>query len=91
MTHEETYWYNRASVDANYSAYQHQLQVDILVHKQEYGLVETLKPKIFPDGNQWCVLYGENLQMGVAGFGNTPYAAILEFNKAFYTPLTPQQ
>ena len=28
-------------------------------------------PRLFKDGNQWCVLHGENLQEGIAGFGST--------------------
>ena len=39
-----------------------------------------LRPKVFPDGNQWCVLYGENLQDGVCAFGNTPAEAALKFD-----------
>ena len=39
-----------------------------------------LKPRMFPDGNQWCALYGENLQDGVAGFGDTPAKAASDFN-----------
>ena len=30
--------------------------------------------------NQWCVLYGENIQDGICGFGNTPLDAIRAFN-----------
>lgn len=29
------------------------------------------------DGDKWCALAGENLQEGVAGFGDTPSAALL--------------
>jgi len=39
-----------------------------------------LKPRIFIDGNQWCALYGENLQDGVAGFGETPELAAKSFD-----------
>lgn len=39
-----------------------------------------LKPKMFPDGDQWCALYGENLQEGVAGFGDTPAKAATQFD-----------
>lgn len=35
--------------------------------------------KLFKDGNQWCVLEGENLHVGVAGFGNTPKEAFSEY------------
>ena len=39
-----------------------------------------LGPRVFPDGNQWCALYGENLQEGVAGFGDTPAKASVDFD-----------
>jgi hypothetical protein len=39
-----------------------------------------LQPKMFPDGSQWCALYGDNLQEGVAGFGNTPADAAEDFD-----------
>ena len=42
-----------------------------------------LRPRIFIDGNQWCALYGENLQDGVAGFGDTPALASVQFDLAW--------
>lgn len=39
------------------------------------------QPKLSIDGNQWCALYGENLAEGVAGFGDTPEAAMADFNR----------
>lgn len=39
-----------------------------------------LKPKVFPDGNMWCALYGENLQAGVCAFGETPHQASIQFD-----------
>jgi hypothetical protein len=39
-----------------------------------------LRPKMFPDGKQWCALYGENLQEGVCGFGDTPELAAISFD-----------
>ena len=47
------------------------------------------KPKLFVDGNQWCALFGENLQDGVAGFGDSPANAMLDFDNAWSTKLTP--
>lgn len=41
------------------------------------------RPKISIDGNQWCALYGENLQDGVAGFGDTPELAMIDFDRAW--------
>jgi hypothetical protein len=43
------------------------------------------RPALSIDGNQWCALYGANLQDGVAGFGDTPAAAMSEFDKAWAT------
>jgi hypothetical protein len=45
------------------------------------------RPRISLDGNQWCALYGDNLQDGVAGFGDSPQAAMYEFDKAWATSL----
>lgn len=41
------------------------------------------RPGISRDGNQWCALYGANLQEGVAGFGDSPELAMLAFDKAW--------
>ena len=38
------------------------------------------KPKLGREGNQWGVLYGDNLQDGVAGFGKSPDAAMRDFD-----------
>ena len=45
------------------------------------------RPRLFIDGNQWCALYGDNLQDGVAGFGYSPEAAYSAFDKAWTTEL----
>lgn len=39
-----------------------------------------LKPRMFPEGNKWCALYGENLQDGVCAFGDTPDSASRQFD-----------
>lgn len=46
-----------------------------------------MRPKIYIDGNRWCALYGENLQDGVAGFGDSPEMAMLDFDKSFRTEI----
>ena len=43
------------------------------------------RPAISIDGNKWCALYGDNLQDGVAGFGDTPAEAMENFDKNWYT------
>ena len=47
------------------------------------------RPTLSADGDQWCALLGDNLQTGVAGFGETPDAAMQAFNAAFYSERTP--
>lgn len=37
--------------------------------------------KSFKDGNQWCILVGDNIQEGVCGFGDTIEDALYEFLK----------
>lgn len=44
-----------------------------------------MRPRIFPDGNQWCALYGDDIQQGVAGFGNTPEGAAADFDHNWRT------
>jgi hypothetical protein len=46
-------------------------------------LISKLKPKLSKDGNMWCFLYGENLQEGIAGFGETPHEAMVDFDNNF--------
>jgi hypothetical protein len=42
-----------------------------------------LRPKMYQDGDKWCALYGENLQDGVCGFGETPELAARAFDIAW--------
>ena len=60
-----------------------QSQLNAAVEVEEFTLISLLKPKIFIDGDQWCVLYGEDLQSGVVGFGDSPTLATYAFNKAW--------
>jgi len=43
----------------------------------------VFKAKITLDGSKYCCLLGENLQEGVAGFGDTPQAACHDFDNLF--------
>ena len=66
---------------SNNAAIEQDITLSIMTEKADYNLVSLLKPTVCRDGNQWCVLYGINPQEGVAGFGDTPYKAVLAFNK----------
>ena len=48
------------------------------------------KPRLFIDGNQWCALYGENLQEGVAGFGKSPSLAMSDFDLNWFCRTAPE-
>ena len=40
--------------------------------------------KLARDGNQWCALYGDDLEVGIAGFGDSPELAMLDFDREWY-------
>ena len=42
-----------------------------------------LRPDIYKDGDEWCCLYGPDLQIGVVGFGKTPDEAARKFDEAW--------
>jgi hypothetical protein len=47
----------------------------------------VFKPVLSQDGNQWCALLGENLQDGIAGFGDSPADAMWRFDVAWSAKL----
>ena len=61
----------------------------------EYGCMmcepfTVYRPRLFIDGDQWCALYGDNIQDGVAGFGASPQKAVEDFNRNWNNEL-PQE
>ncbi len=50
----------------------------------DYKHFAMIKPKLYKDGDQWCCLYGENIQVGIVGFGDTPFAAVVDWNMAWH-------
>ena len=45
------------------------------------------RPKLSVDGDQWCAMYGDDLQSGVAGFGVSPSKAMDDFDRAWCATL----
>ncbi len=45
------------------------------------------RPALSIDGDQWCALYGDDIQSGVAGFGDSPSLAMSDFDKNWYAKL----
>jgi hypothetical protein len=46
------------------------------------------KPKLSRDGNKWCALFGDDLQSGVAGFGDSPADAMWDFDREWTAKIT---
>lgn len=65
--------------DASYAIAILQEQIVIVSHEQQRPSV-LFRPKLSRDGSQWCALYGDNLQDGVAGFGDSPYSGTIDVN-----------
>jgi hypothetical protein len=47
----------------------------------------VFRPILSVDGNQYCAVFGTDLQNGVAGFGDTPEAAMSDFDRNWRMPL----
>jgi len=68
---------------------------DVVLRQLETAIGETGQALPEPltldlDGDQWCVLYGENLQEGISGFGPTPDEAVLAFAEAVLEASAPE-
>ena len=50
----------------------------------------VFRPVLSIDGDQWCALYGEDFQNGVAGFGDSPAQAMQAFDAAWFAKLGPR-
>lgn len=44
-----------------------------------WQVITSLGIKPYKDGNQWCYLYGDDIQSGICGFGNTIKEAAFDF------------
>jgi hypothetical protein len=66
----------------------HSADLAYRVMAEEAGAPHVLmRPKLSIDGNQWCALYGDNLQDGVTGFGDSPQKAMKDFDKNWWASL----
>lgn len=52
---------------------------EILETHAMWECIASLGIKPFKDGNMWCYLYGDNIQEGICGFGETIYKAAWDF------------
>ena len=56
----------------------------IAAENQAINLIVKLKLIPCKDGNQWCFLYGDDIQCGVAGVGNSVNDAAIDFSKSWH-------
>lgn len=66
---------------------EHEARMIAACEVEEFNLFALLRPKLCVDGNMWCCLYGDDLQCGIAGFGDSPRAAILDWNSSWHRKL----
>ena len=52
---------------------------DWIKHFQVWPCIQALGIKPYKDGNKWCFLYGDNIQEGIAGFGDTIIKPLMIF------------
>lgn len=65
---------------ADRRAQENEYETQVLRFAKEIGAT------ISKDGDQWCALYGANLQEGIAGFGATPFMAAANLRDQFHKP-----
>ena len=80
MTELELTMAQRYNHDKDYT---HQSEMNRLIEAEEYNLFSILTPLLCRDGNQWCCLYGDNIQVGIVGFGDTPHEAVIDWSKSW--------
>jgi hypothetical protein len=80
MNNDDSYLAREGAIQAARDAFNH--VADCMIEP-----CVLYRPALSVDGNQWCALYGENLQDGVAGFGDSPADAMAAFNKAWHAKL----
>ena len=61
----------------------HNEEMVILGEERVLKFITILQPKFSKDGNMFCYLLGDNLLVGIAGFGETPYLAAYDFVENF--------
>ena len=66
----------------HFDVLEHESKMYTLGIAERLAFVSALHPTITKDGTKWCVLYGNDLQEGIAGFGDTVMQAVDDFNSA---------
>ncbi len=70
---------------------QHTMEA-ITILCEEYTRPSVLfQPRVFRDGDQWCVLLGEDLMEGISSFGNSPNEATRKFDAVWFEALSQKE
>jgi hypothetical protein len=81
--------------DAAFRAFDISFAREIVQQEICYAASQAARPSVLysptlsADGSMWCALLGDDLQIGIAGFGETPAEAMAAFDKAFLSDRTP--
>lgn len=85
MNLEENYWSTKTQ--AEIALLEQKLR--LIDTELDFSIIRLTGAKVTQDGNQYCCLYGDNLHDGIAGYGDTPYKAVLAFNNEWNkSPIT---
>lgn len=76
----------------DFSWIQAKAQESITSTENEYQRPAVLfRPTLTLDGNAWIAVYGPDLQVGVVGTGDSPYAAMADFDRAWYAKIVAHE
>ncbi len=78
---EAKYWRERLDLDS--LLHQEKFATETYLNAERERPSMLFRPRLFIDGNQWCALYGDDIQNGVAGFGSSPKKAYEDFDRAW--------
>ena len=68
-----------SNLDISYVSQQIKDEAMIIAYEMTRPAV-LYKPNLSLDGDLWCALYGDNIQIGVVGYGSSPAAAMTDFD-----------
>lgn len=60
-----------------------EIAIETEAQKRALTMLTTLGATLSKDGDKFCWLYGDNLQDGIAGFGDSPMQAAYDFENTF--------
>lgn len=87
--HVDTAQVLREAFDISWQKEHLQQEIYAVSHEMQRPSV-LYRPQIMIEGDKWLALYGENLQDGVVGSGDSPAEAMYAFDQAWNAKLQPK-